>query len=256
MNAMNTSLGSFVLRLDYGALPPCENDDCHKQHDPGWLLCHGNNDDMSKQIRNELLGDSLQTQCLRALAKYLPLYVQECGVETMHEECMSLFPPSTLSALSIECSRQGTMTESIAYIIGHHDFVDRLTVIMPPSNKDKIDLPYILQPCLRRLELGHMHLEKKVLNEILTHYCPSLTHLSIRHCTLDDHDDVLNAMSDTIRVLDLSDNDWVTDEWLLDFWRRTNMPSIYCMSMWQGVDSFPHNFSYDSTLTFVERQRL
>ena len=212
------SLANSAYRLPF--LIGKHNEDCGAPNDPGWLLCYGV-DDMSNRIWSELLKDStsLQTQCLRVLAKSLPLYVKQCGAAVMVEQ-MSFFPPWTLMALSIECCRQGSMTESVAYILGHHPEVNRLSIIMPPSDgRKKIDLASILYPCIRRIELGNMCLEKSVLDDMLSEGRPQLTHLATRHCQIDDSI-ILHSVPDTLQVLDLSDNDWVTDEFLLDFLER------------------------------------
>jgi len=228
---MNMSLETIVMSLGFshGALPdrvpfcwgPEDDRDGAPHHDTGWLVCHGDDvDDMSNLIRRELFcsSASLQSQCLRVLAKSLPLYVDQVGVTVMHSY-MSTFPPWTLVALSMEASHQGSMSEEVAYVLGHHDFVDRMVIDMPTARlQKKVDLLSILHPSLRRLELGNMHLEARVLDEIFNEHCPLLTHLSIRNCKVGNHDDtLLYSLPESLQVLDLSDNEWVTNECLLDF---------------------------------------
>ncbi len=234
------SLETIVLSLGYshGALP----DRCYRrqqEHDgasqcePGWLLCHG--DSRSNLIRNELLQDptSLYTQCFRVLAKALPLYVQHCGRNVMHSY-LSTFSPWTLAALSIEASRQGTMTESVARVLGNHDFVDRLTIIL--SNKQcrhKIDLSSILHPtaCIQRLELGYIHLEASVLRTLFKRYGSQLTHLSIHNCLVDNYGEalLLSSLPPTLQVLDISDNDWVTNECLCQLLDKNHY--LHCVNV-------------------------
>jgi len=74
-------------------------------HDTGWLLCKGD-DHLSNLNRKELSQDTLEHKCLLALAKSLPAYIEEFGMDAMHLH-LSIFPSHTLSALSIESCRQG-----------------------------------------------------------------------------------------------------------------------------------------------------
>jgi len=187
------------------------------QHDTGWLLCKGD-DNLSILIRKELSPDTLEHKCLQLLAKSLPAYIEEFGADAMHSY-LSTRPSHTLSALSIESCRQCTMNETIAYVLGHHVHVERLAISTKDTN---LDLTNVLHPSgsLRRLELFKVHLEANFLKGVIPIYCPLLTHLSVRNCSLFNRDVLLNTLSTTIQVLDLSENDWVTDKWLVDFLKK------------------------------------
>lgn len=212
--------------------------------------CHdfdnNGNDTMSSLIRNELVGDSLQTQCLRVLAKSLPLHVEACGIDAMHS-IMSTFPPWTLAALSMEASRQESMNKSVAYILGHHRHVERLSIVMSATSEARvnqqgsIDLSSILHPSLQvcRLQLGNLHLEKQTLDFIWN--LSNLTHLSLRNCSIDKCGGLLHTpLPPSLQVLDLSDNAWVTDTWLLEFLAHQKHHHL----LYVNVSGCPHVSKY------------
>ena len=192
------------------------------------LSCHDcsinndcKNDWLSLQMRNEGNGSSLQAQSLRVLAKFLPLYIETNGVDAMHA-IMSTMPSWTLWALSEQSSRFNSMNEQVARVLGHHEQVDCLRIVMPNPDdgkkKQRLDLSSILQPSLSRLELGNLHLETKDFYAILT--LPNLSHLSMRNCSMDDNGHAFLTSSSisppsSLQALDLPYNDWVTEEWLL-----------------------------------------
>lgn len=192
-------------------------------HATASLSFHDSNDNdrednyISHHIRNEGKGSSLQAQSLRVLAKFLPLYVESNGVDAIHA-IMSTMPSSTLSALSEQSSRLNSMNEHVAHVVGHHEQVDRLRIIMTRQDdgtKQRLDLSTILHPSLVRLELGNLHLGKQDFNAILK--LPNVSHLSMRNCSTDDDKDafITSSIPASLQALDLPCNDWVTEEWLL-----------------------------------------
>jgi len=108
------------------------------------------------------------------------------------------------------------MNEDVTYVIGHHANVERLAISTTDTNLDLTDVLHT-SGSLRRLELVNVHLETNFLKEIIQNNCPLLTHLSIRNCYLFNCDVLFNTLPMMIQVLDLSDNDWVTDKWFRDF---------------------------------------
>jgi hypothetical protein len=206
-------------------------------HATASLSFHDSNDNdrednyISHQIRNEGMGSSLQAQSLRVLAKFLPLYVESNGVDAIHA-IMSTMPSSTLSALSEQSSRLNSMNEHVAHVVGHHEQVVRLRIIMTRQDdgtKQRLDLSTVLHPSLVRLELGNLHLEKQDFYAILK--LPNLSHLSMRNCSMDDDKDAFITSSSivpaSLQALDLPCNDWVTEEWLLKLLEALKYQLLY-----------------------------
>lgn len=195
-----------------------EEMDCNKHHELGWLALYG--DDEDEKLEEELMSDSLQARCIPVLARALSCFVDALGVNDLHSH-LSLLPSTTLSALSIESGRQGCMTEQVAYILGHHDHMERL--LMCASTLASVSS--CLYPCgnLQRLEFVHMaSLSSPILKAIVTQ-CPKLTHLSLSNSPCTDPYELISVLKDSsLQVLDLSCNDWITDQWLVFFFCHTS----------------------------------
>jgi len=117
-----------------------------QRHDYGWLLsyddtkyessfssplessssmCYGTVDRWIE--KSDTTVPSLQSLCLKAVAKTLPAYVDEWGQRETHTALSWLSAP-TLAALSALCSTSGSLTDDITSVVGAHKHVKRLAL--------------------------------------------------------------------------------------------------------------------------------
>lgn len=119
----------------------------HDTSPPGWLLYHqgssGNSSTedccFAEEYRTTtttktpgntklLLFPTLQSLALHALAKALPQYLDELGVEQLHDY-LSLLPGLALSTLSVLTSKSGNMTNHLCRALGNHSQVTRFSLV-------------------------------------------------------------------------------------------------------------------------------
>ena len=222
-------------------LPQLQSDPI-ETHPPGWMLHYGEPDDPIDPTV-----ELLQKSCRKMLAKHLQDYLEAMGPQDLHG-ALSLLPSETLSALSVEISKRGGMTNELAHVLGCHAHVERLSFhaalhidetltdegiealvpYMPEQDthdsweemETSIDLLQLqgVSVRLKRLELIHCHLLTFGALERLLTKCSCITHLSLAgSLNAEDGPQVLLHLPQWLpglQVLDLSQCSWVTAELL------------------------------------------
>jgi hypothetical protein len=226
--------------VPHAKLPQLQSDPI-ETHPPGWMLYYGEPDPIDPTV------ELLQKSCRKMLAKHLQDYLEAMGPQDFHG-ALSLLPSGTLSALSVEISKSGGITNELALVLGCHSHVERLSFhaalhidetltdegiealvpYMPEQDthdsweemETSIDLLQLqgVSVRLKRLELIHCHLLTFGALERLFTKCSCITHLSLAgSLSADDGPQVLLHLSQWLpglQVLDLSQCSWVTAELL------------------------------------------
>jgi hypothetical protein len=227
--------------VPHAKIPQLQSDPI-ETHPPGWMLYYGEPDFLIDPTV-----ELLQKSCRKVLAKHLQDYLEAMGPQDLHG-VLSLLPSETLSALSVEISKRCGMTNELAYVLGCHAHVERLSFhpslhIDETLTDEGIEalVPYIpgqdtndsweeiqtsidllqlqgVSMRLKRLELIHCHLLTFGALERLFTKCSCITHLSLAgSLSADDGPQVLLHLPQWLpglQVLDLSQCSWVTAELL------------------------------------------
>jgi hypothetical protein len=252
--------------VPHAKLPQLQSDPI-ETHPPGWMLYYGEPDPIDPTV------ELLQKYCMKVLAKHLQDYLNAMGPQDLHG-ILSLLPSETLSALSVETSKRGGMTNELAYVLGCHAQVERLSFHaalhidetltddgiealvphMPEQDthdsweemETSIDLLQLqgVSVRLKRLELIHCHLLTFGALERLLTKCSCITHLSlVGSLSAADGPQVLLHLPQWLpglQVLDLSQCPWVTAELLHVFSKNyeDRGPKVYskgCATMTTGA---------------------
>jgi hypothetical protein len=165
----------------------------------------------------------LQNEAIYAFGTRLSV-ITEVSNEDSSNQVMTIHPsPTTIDEKESndEAFQHGGSDESVAGVPRPCSSEPALAVALDLDNTK--NLRDLLCQSLDRLDLSNLHLTKSDLKDIYN-ACPRLMHFSVRDCTL-DRDVLLQFLPQSLRVLDLSNNVWVTDLWLVDLLRQHHFKS-------------------------------
>jgi hypothetical protein len=165
----------------------------------------------------------LQNEAIYAFGTRLSV-ITEVSKEDSSNQVMTIHPSPTTreeKESNDEAFQHGGSDESVAGVPRRCSSEPALAEALDRDNTK--NLRDILCKSLDRLELSNLHLTESDLKDIYN-ACPRLTHFSVGDCTL-DRDVLLQFLPQSLRVLDLSNNVWVTDLWLVDLLRQRHFKS-------------------------------